>query len=470
MDRKLMRGFLQDKDGSIRTWRNWLVALRLFYGLKVNVRHADLVLQCTGRKLESFKADGKGFQTALFLTGRRSGKSRIGSLVAAYHGVFSGIEDMVSPGETAKIVLVSPTKKQAKILRDYVFAVFSNHSSSLLSDEIVNETQEGFLLSSGIEIAILVADYRSIRGHSVGLALCDEVCFLQSESEGRVRSDWALIQAIKPSLATLSGKILAISSKYSRVGWAFRVAKKSFGNPEAATLYWEAPSILMNPTLDKKIIEEAYKEDNAAARSEFGNCWRDDISLWLSEETILSAVIKGRVGLMGRRGISYSFFADISGGRAEDSCLAIGHKDDGSKKAILDMLYVYKAPNSPVECIADMCRKIKRFSGQKIVADNYSANFVSDAFKANHIAFSKCELPKSKLYLELIGNICSGQVEILDHETLIRQLCSLERRTRSGGKDSVDHPPGKKDDCANSLAGLVWILQGGHQKRAGVFL
>ena len=72
--------------------------------------------------------------------------------------------------------------------------------------------------------------------------------------------------------------------------------------------------------------------------------------------------------------------------------------------------------------------------------------------------------------MELIGNICSGKVEILENETLIRQLVSLERKTRSGGKDSVDHPSNQKDDLANCLAGLVWILQSGRQKHAGVFL
>jgi hypothetical protein len=38
---------------------------------------------------------------------------------------------------------------------------------------------------------------------------------------------------------------------------------------------------------------------------------------------------------------------------------------------------------------------------------------------------------------------------------MINQFCSLERRTARGGKDSVDHPVGQHDDCANAVAGFA---------------
>ena len=40
-------------------------------------------------------------------------------------------------------------------------------------------------------------------------------------------------------------------------------------------------------------------------------------------------------------------------------------------------------------------------------------------------------------------------------EKLIDQIAGLERRTRSGGKDIIDHPPGGKDDLANVVAGVA---------------
>jgi hypothetical protein len=42
---------------------------------------------------------------------------------------------------------------------------------------------------------------------------------------------------------------------------------------------------------------------------------------------------------------------------------------------------------------------------------------------------------------------------------MIGQLCSLERRTARGGKDSIDHPPGNHhDDIINSAAGSLTNL------------
>jgi hypothetical protein len=47
----------------------------------------------------------------------------------------------------------------------------------------------------------------------------------------------------------------------------------------------------------------------------------------------------------------------------------------------------------------------------------------------------------------------------LDEKTLKRQLASLERRTSRGGRDSIDHAPGAKDDVANAVAGALILAQ-----------
>jgi len=53
----------------------------------------------------------------------------------------------------------------------------------------------------------------------------------------------------------------------------------------------------------------------------------------------------------------------------------------------------------------------------------------------------------------------AGRVELLDHPRLISQLCSLERRTARGGRDSIDHAPHAHDDVANAVAGAC-VLAG----------
>ena len=100
-----------------------------------------------------------------------------------------------------------------------------------------------------------------------------------------------------------------------------------------------------------------------------------------------------------------------------------------------------------------MCAELKRFNIRRVIGDNYAADCVSRAFEGCGIRYMKCAKPKSALYLELLPRLCSAERDLLDNPVCINQLASLERRTRSGGKDSIDHPPNGHDDLANVVAG-----------------
>jgi len=60
------------------------------------------------------------------------------------------------------------------------------------------------------------------------------------------------------------------------------------------------------------------------------------------------------------------------------------------------------------------------------------------------------------LYQDLVPLVNSGEVALLDNETLITQLTLLERRT-GRGRIKIDHPHGGHDDLANAVA-LVFDL------------
>jgi len=57
----------------------------------------------------------------------------------------------------------------------------------------------------------------------------------------------------------------------------------------------------------------------------------------------------------------------------------------------------------------------------------------------------------------------------VDAKKLFSELRGLERRTRSGGKDSVDHGPGCHDDIANAAAGAcALVAQNGGWEEWGI--
>lgn len=456
---QLFRPFLGE---DLSSWTAWLAALRVLYGLRIPQPYHSLIKTCTGR--DPAKMPKTGFDTTLFLTGRRSGKSRISAIITAFEAILAGHEHKLAKGEFGVVPVLAPSKSQARIVSNYVRGIF--YSTDLLKNEIVNETKESFELKNRISIEILAGDWRTIRGFTLVAAVIDEAAFFGLDSDSKIRSDQELVRAIKPALASIQGRLIAISSPYAKRGWCHSTHKRHWGQNDSNTLVWNCPSRTMNPSLSQQIIDDALAEDYQAAQSEYMGLFRDDVGIFLPPEVIERCVVAGQFELLPRPSIPYFGFADLSGGRVDDATLAIGHKQD--RKVIVDFLRRWKPPFSPQYVIGEMVQHLRRYSLRRVTGDNYAAEFVAQGFEAQSIRYRKSEKNKSALYLELLPRICSQEIELPDDETLIKQLCSLERRTRSGGKDIIDHPPGGHDDLANAIAGVADIAAS-RQIKVGAF-
>ena len=447
-DQNLIGPFLGE---DVSSWQNWFAALRCLYGLPLPESNRLVVEECTGRSLESMPKEG--FDTALFLTGRRSGKSRTAAVIGAYEACLAGHEEKLSKGEQGIVGIMAPTRWQSTIVRNYVRSVFT---APLLAKEIYRDDSEGFMLNgSWTSIQTLTGDWRTVRGHTLLAAIIDEAAFFGYDSEGRIRSDTELIRAVQPSLATIGGKLIAISSPYAMRGWCYDQWKRHFGNNDSDVLVWNAPSRTMNPTLPQKVVDRALAEDYASAQAEYLGKFRDDVGLFLPRAVVECLVVQGRQELMPDSNIRYVAFADLSGGRGDDAALAIAHRN--GRDIIVDCLRQYKPPFDPYFVCGQMCETLKQYSICRVTGDNYAADFVARSFVSQGIRYEKSAKPKSALYLELLPRLCSMEIELLDNPVLINQLCSLERRTRSGGKDLIDHGPNGHDDLANVVAGVAEV-------------
>jgi len=457
-DENLFRPFL---GADLHSWKAWNAALRALYGLGVGSEQArTLVQRCTGR--DSTALPPEGFRTALFLTGRRSGKSRIAAMIAAYEALFGGHEKRLSKGESGIIPVISPSKYQSSICWKYLSAIFE---APVLAEELADtkESDKVMALRNGIEIRVLTGDWRTVRGPSIVCAILDELCFFGLTEESKVRSDTELVRALRPALLTTRGKLIGISSKYAKKGFAYqqwlrqhgsnRGKSPSFRESPWTTLVWDAPSRTMNPTLSQAEIDAAMLEDPTAARSEYGGEFREDISEFVPRSLVETLVAKGMKERLPRPDLAYFAFTDLSGGRHDDAGLAIAHKE--GRKVVLDAAKLWRAPFNPHAVVGEQAEELKRFGLRRVTGDNYAAEFVAESFKAQGIGYTKSDKPKSELYLELLPRLCSLELELLDNEVLIDQLSGLERRTRSGGKDIVDHCQGGKDDLANVVAGVA---------------
>lgn len=433
----------------LSSWVHWLVALKCVYGMPV--RSADgrtLIQQCSGRDPSRMPPDG--FRTALFLCGRRSGKSRAAAVIGAYEAALAGHERKLSPGEVGVVPVVSPTRHQSRIVRDYVRAIFTTPP---LAGEIVNETQTGFELRSGVRIEILAGHWRTIRGYTLLAAIVDETAFFGLDSEDKVKSDDELIAAIQPGLATIGGKLICITSPYAKKGFCYRTFRNDYGNDASDILVWKSPSRTMNPTLPQSEVDRAIARDLARARSEYLAEFRDDVSDFIPRAVVESLVVRGRRIIPARDGVRYFAFVDPSGGRNDDAALAIGHRV--GRVVVIDRLCRYAAPFNPYSVVNLMAAELRRYGLSRVRGDAYAAEWTARAFAAVGIGYGQSSKNKNALYRELLPRMFAREIELPDDGALVDQISSLERSTRSGGQDVIDHPVGGHDDLANAIAGVA---------------
>ena len=99
--------------------------------------------------------------------------------------------------------------------------------------------------------------------------------------------------------------------------------------------------------------------------------------------------------------------------------------------------------------IADLCR---RYRVSHVVGDRYAAEWVRQAFRDARLAYWAAPWTKAEAYRELEPLLVAGQLDLLEHPELLRELRCLERRYYPGGRIAIDHPTGAHDDHANALA------------------
>jgi hypothetical protein len=257
-------------------------------------------------------------------------------------------------------------------------------------------------------------------------------------------------------MATVPGAVLlGISSPYSRRGALWDAYRQHMGK-DGDVLVWQAATRSMNPSVPLAIIEKAYAEDEASARAEYGAEFRRDIEGFVSREAVDAVVVPGRLELAPVDGVRYLAFTDPSGGSSDSMTLAIAHAED--KRAVLDLVREQRPPFSPEFVVGDFAETLKRYRISQVRGDRYGAEWVAEQFRKAGITYRPAEKPKSDLYREFLPAINSQSVDLLDHPKLISQLCSLERRTARGGRDSIDHPPNGHDDIVNAAAGAVHLV------------
>jgi len=114
-----------------------------------------------------------------------------------------------------------------------------------------------------------------------------------------------------------------------------------------------------------------------------------------------------------------------------------------------------KPPFSPDDVTKEFAATIRAYGIASVRGDRYGGMWPRERFAQHGFDYTVSDKVKSDIYLSMLPLLNSGRVELLDNPRLTTQLCSLERKTARGGKDSVDHAPSAHDDLINAAAGAL---------------
>jgi len=424
------------------SWSTWRALLSGFYGLELTNDELADFRAVTGLQ----EAPSAALDELWLVVGRRGGKSQMAALLAILESAFRDYSDKLSPGELATVFCIAADRKQSRVIMRYVSGLL--HSNPMLERMIVREDKESIELSNRTIVEVGTASFRSVRGYTIAAVICDELAFWRSDESAN--PDTEIIGALRPAMATLEGKLIALSSPYAKRGELWNTYRRYYGKP-GPILVAQAPSRTMNPELPERVVKQAMERDASAAQAEYGAQFRSDLETFIQREVIDSAVRTSPLELPFDSANEYHAFTDPAGGGQDEYCLAIAHHEDD--RTVIDLLRARRGV--PAEITAGYADLLKSYGIKTVTGDKYAGSWPADEFQKHGIKYVPAGKPKSDLYVDSLAAFNSGRVELPPDDKLVNQLINLERRTSRAGKDSIDHAVGSHDDRANVVCGAV---------------
>ncbi|GJD58255.1 hypothetical protein [Methylobacterium dankookense] len=457
-----MRQALTDPDifGTIlpgETWAAWRTVLIASQGEPLTEDERTIFRELSGREHEPDQPCDEVWG----VVGRRGGKTRGFAVAAAYMAGCVDYEGKFAPGQRGRLPVMAASKDQATEAFRYLLGIFTE--VPMFADMVDGEpTQDTIRLRNRVDIVVQPANFKTVRGPTLVAAVCDEIAFWHIEQAAN--PDREVLRALRPGLMTLNGPLFVLSSPYAKKGELYAAYRRDFGSKgDPRVLVIQAPTLAMHrsPKIEREVAR-AYERDAEAAKAEYGAQFREGISDFVSPEVVDACTDPGTTQRDRQPHVSYTAFIDPAGGSGQDSMtLAIGHRD-ANGCAVLDRVEGIAPPFSPESACTQFAAILKTYGVNRVVGDNYAAEWPKEAMLKQGISYERSDKPKGAIYAEFLPLLNSRKVRLLEHDAMRKQLCSLERRTAWGGRDTIDHPTNGHDDFINAAAGVLVGIGVGH--------
>jgi hypothetical protein len=227
------------------SWKPWRVLLIAIVGEELTADERVVFQGLTGREREP----AEPVEEFWGVIGRRGGKTRSMAVLAAYTAACVDHRDVLAPGERGVLPILAASVLQAATAFNFVVGIFATAPN--LKGLVENQTSDTLALSTGVDIQVRPASFRTIRGLTCVAAIGDEISFWRSDDAAN--PDKQILAALRPSLATTGGMLVCISSPHAKRGELYSTFRRHFGaNGHPSILIAKAASRVMN---SRKILK-----------------------------------------------------------------------------------------------------------------------------------------------------------------------------------------------------------------------
>ena len=183
--------------------------LKAVYGLALSAAELGIFQRATGCS----EYVRRMYRDISVLAGRRSGKtSKICSNIAVFESCIAA--HPLPPTERGIVLVAGPVEKQARITFGIILAKIENSPtlSRLIQNIRAGQSESEIQLSNGIDISVVAAHAKHVRGSNVVCAILEEGCFFRDSDTG-VYNLAEVIAAIRPGMLTIpDSKLVRVST------------------------------------------------------------------------------------------------------------------------------------------------------------------------------------------------------------------------------------------------------------------
>jgi len=390
------------------------------------------------------------YSTVVWSEPKKSGKTAIASWVCSWA--------LNILGPRSEVLVVGNDKEQSQA-RVFAELVRVQQAHPTLKQRIVRATDSLLVLDDGSTCRAVALDAPGEAGPDPVLVCHDEAWGITSERARRLFDELTppptrpLACRWVSSYAGYSNESVTLEELYRRGldGVPILNLPDSYANGSLFAFWSHTPRMPWQ-------TESYYKDQQAELRPRaflrlHRNQWVTVEGAFLDPAKLEAAIDKGVILRPPTSGIRYRFFADNSGGSADDMVLAGGHADEG--RLVLDGVWdqAAKVPFDPTQTIARFAAIAKSYGASRIVGDTYGGKLFVSVYAKHGIAYEVCPLSPSQLYEAMEPGLNAGTVRLVNHARLIEQLGALiEKGNRIG------HKYGGHDDYAIATAGCLYLL------------